>query len=629
MKMIHNTTIALLSSLLMALLLASCGGGSLQPQKIQVAQVSSEGMYSVALPEQAVWQAPSSLPEGWQQASEVTPNAEATDFTEVAAGTGIWMASASAAPLSSDWQHQGLELSLDFLCLQGAGFSVKLTPGYSLQLSHRGNSSGVLTANGQAMQPLLSAAAGAGIWQRLYLNYLPPIVAEDGTVLRKALLQNVSLNGATIHSEVKLPLDDGAAAPASLSLVPEGGKVAFKNLRYKVSEEDLLAEAQRLSINPTPSLPNMQYAYYELGPGPKVLPDLNALSPVETGTIEMFDIEKVSKRPNDYAIKFTGMLNFSATSKITFYLVSDDGSFFFLDGKKLIDNDGGHAMIEKEATVKLTAGQHEIEVWYFQGGGGSGLQLFYQVEGYEKTPFNTYIAPKATEATGGAFQLQPDERPYLQRGFVAWPRYEPDNQANRQTHAISVGDASGWHYSFDMESGSLLQVWYGGFVDVKEMWQSRGIQQTAIPLGSPLNVATRTNWALLESPSDIWPDTVQNVDQFTFKSYELNEKGHPVFNYQWGEAQISDGLLPHESGGLVREITVNNPEGNLWLVLAKGSSIRFSEGGSYVVESPGFMLNIMTSEGWEYAIQEGENGQMLMAHPVGFGDARLQYRLRW
>ena len=60
------------------------------------------------------------------------------------------------------------------------------------------------------------------------------------------------------------------------------------------------------------------------------------------------------------------------------------------------------------------------------------------------------------------------------RGFVNYGD-------EKRTHAISVGDPQGVHYSYDLTRGSLLKVWKGGFADVTEMWEGRGIDQLLMP----------------------------------------------------------------------------------------------------------------------------------------------------
>ena len=52
----------------------------------------------------------------------------------------------------------------------------------------------------------------------------------------------------------------------------------------------------------------------------------------------------------------------------------------FIHGKEIIDNDGAHGMIEKRGIVVLEAGLHPVEIQYFQGGGGQGLEVYWQSE---------------------------------------------------------------------------------------------------------------------------------------------------------------------------------------------------------------------------------------------------------
>ncbi len=41
-------------------------------------------------------------------------------------------------------------------------------------------------------------------------------------------------------------------------------------------------------------------------------------------------------------------------------------------------------------------------------------------------------------------------------------------------HAVSVGSPSNLHYTYDLEKGTVLQVWRGEFLDATPMWHDRG-----------------------------------------------------------------------------------------------------------------------------------------------------------
>ncbi|HOX06694.1 MAG TPA: PA14 domain-containing protein [Planctomycetota bacterium] len=76
---------------------------------------------------------------------------------------------------------------------------------------------------------------------------------------------------------------------------------------------------------------------------------------------------------DNFASRFTGYVRIPADGTYTFYTESDDGSRLWLDGNLLVNNDGWHGMVEVGGSLALTAGDHEIRVEQFEGGGGAGL----------------------------------------------------------------------------------------------------------------------------------------------------------------------------------------------------------------------------------------------------------------
>jgi len=69
----------------------------------------------------------------------------------------------------------------------------------------------------------------------------------------------------------------------------------------------------------------------------------------------------------------TGLYNFSTTS--------DDGSILGIDGTLVANNNFFQGAINRGGSILLTAGAHQIEIGYYQGGGGMGLQAFYSGPG--------------------------------------------------------------------------------------------------------------------------------------------------------------------------------------------------------------------------------------------------------
>ena len=115
---------------------------------------------------------------------------------------------------------------------------------------------------------------------------------------------------------------------------------------------------------------------YFIHPGTQKLPDFSKLTP--SGVIytpylcvppRSFDegFPGVTDRIEWFAIDYTGRFWVSDPGTYRFALTSDDGSILYIDGKRVIQNDKQHPVIEKASTVKLKAGAHSIRVSYFQG----------------------------------------------------------------------------------------------------------------------------------------------------------------------------------------------------------------------------------------------------------------------
>jgi hypothetical protein len=107
-------------------------------------------------------------------------------------------------------------------------------------------------------------------------------------------------------------------------------------------------------------------------------------TPTATGTVQSLnmlggsDAFWVGGAEDHFAARYTGDLNVTKAGSYTFFLNSDDGSALYIDGQRVIDNDGAHATTQKTVTLDLTAGAHEIEIRYFELAGGQTLALDWQ-----------------------------------------------------------------------------------------------------------------------------------------------------------------------------------------------------------------------------------------------------------
>jgi hypothetical protein len=115
---------------------------------------------------------------------------------------------------------------------------------------------------------------------------------------------------------------------------------------------------------------------YKLKPNADDVPNFKKLKPIGTIYTQSLAIQPRSFSEGFpgvtdvfewFAIDYTGRFWIETPGEYNFFLTSDDGSRLYIDGKKIVDNDGVHPAEEKEGKIKLKQGVHEIRVQYFQG----------------------------------------------------------------------------------------------------------------------------------------------------------------------------------------------------------------------------------------------------------------------
>ncbi|MDI3283940.1 PA14 domain-containing protein [Polyangium sp. 15x6] len=110
------------------------------------------------------------------------------------------------------------------------------------------------------------------------------------------------------------------------------------------------------------------------------MPDLSKMVPFATLLTDSFIVGRqefsggfpgVLAQEEWFAIRYEGAFDVQRESGYTFKLLSDDGAILYIDGEKLIDNDGVHMPQEAQGTKLLKPGRHQLRLDYFQGKKGT------------------------------------------------------------------------------------------------------------------------------------------------------------------------------------------------------------------------------------------------------------------
>ncbi|MBL8809529.1 MAG: c-type cytochrome [Planctomycetaceae bacterium] len=146
--------------------------------------------------------------------------------------------------------------------------------------------------------------------------------------------------------------------------------------------------------------PGLRVDFYAPSPNNVARETLMAMTPSATGVASTIVMDQpILKTRDAFALMFTGHILIEKPGQYTFFIASDDGSRFYLDGELLIDNDGLHGMVEKRARVQLTAGLHPIVATYFDNGGGDGLSMSWAGPGIKKQEIPASVLVSAAEQT--------------------------------------------------------------------------------------------------------------------------------------------------------------------------------------------------------------------------------------
>jgi len=142
----------------------------------------------------------------------------------------------------------------------------------------------------------------------------------------------------------------------------------------------------------------IQVDYFYPNPPNAAIETLAKVKPTATGIVSDITINVPQRKQADkFALRFSGAIQVPRSGRYTFFTNSDDGSRLYINKKLVVNNDGNHAMAEKNGSLNLPAGSHTIVVTYFDSGGGDGLVVSWQGPGLKKQK----IAPNRLTVSGG------------------------------------------------------------------------------------------------------------------------------------------------------------------------------------------------------------------------------------
>jgi hypothetical protein len=132
--------------------------------------------------------------------------------------------------------------------------------------------------------------------------------------------------------------------------------------------------------SPGEGIQEMKYNVFE-GEWSK-LPDFENSKPVKQGEAKLglIDLSHSPKREK-FGMVYSGKIEAPMDGEYLFKMASDDGARILVDQKRVLEHDGLHGAVLKEAKIKLKKGVHSIRVEYFAFGQPNSFRASWGLRG--------------------------------------------------------------------------------------------------------------------------------------------------------------------------------------------------------------------------------------------------------
>ena len=156
-------------------------------------------------------------------------------------------------------------------------------------------------------------------------------------------------------------------------------------------------------------LKGLNYKYYTYTGSWSSLPDLTTLTPVKTGIVNNVTLDPRTQETN-FAFEWDGYINITSTGTYKFFTSSDDGSALYINGTRVVNNDGLHATTEQSGNYTFNQkGAYAIRILFYQEGGGYVMTTSWQKTSSPK--FSKSIIPDSAFAESYTMPGNPSTAP--------------------------------------------------------------------------------------------------------------------------------------------------------------------------------------------------------------------------
>ena len=531
------------------------------------------------------------------------------------------------------FEHGDMELELDVMMPKGSNSGLYFQSRYEVQLFdswgvkepqhadmggiyQRWNEAKAEGEEGfEGFAPRTNAAKSPGLWQHLKVIFHAPKFDASGNKVKNAWFEEVWLNGALIHQDIDLsgPTRSGAGSDeipkAPLMIQGDHGPVALKNFQYKLYTDQAIG------------FKNLKLTTYENAA--KQFPNLDSLNVLNETEVKALELTTIANNNSQKIFKYTGEMAIPDSGNYLFDLKVDGGAALLINKDTLVSMNGnynkdslglGKISLEKgDVPFTLIYNKHTPWRRYFN--------VYVEGPKIQKYSLQKVVQPERIQETKQDFSIKVENEPVVQRSF--WM-----HEGEKRTHCISVGMPQGTHYTYDLETGSLLQVWGGDFMDATKMWLSRGEKQLGEPMGFIVSLHGDPEFAFLENEDADWPHNSIENPQFRQKGYEFDSNGIPTFLAQINGSNVTNTLIPSDDERALKRIITVDATTDLWYKIADGERIEELPDGTFIVNNESYYIDFDGNSNLKPIVRNSSGKDELLVK-IKTGKQKFNYNIIW
>ena len=492
-------------------------------------------------------QSPATLPANWQRVSSVSASPDSPTLKTTGTSGNLLIGNPGEPYTIAQSTPGDFKLTMDVLMTPGADAVLLLPSGPPVKL---GNT---------------KVSKAPGLWETVEVMY------RAGHDKRAATLEKLAINDVTIAEGEILPVGKQTGA---VGLDVKTGSMAVRNVNFRpFANRDVARWTAPLS-----------YTVYENANVSK-REDLATKKVLKQDTTSLINYEVAYGLPRQFAILFAGKLNTLQAGDYQFELHQGGIAGLWVDGKEVVPTAYRELGQPGIANASLTAGPHDVQVFFVRSWPRPGLGVFVSQAGTRLQPLHA-LASLPDPDPVSLISVQADAKPQLIRSFVQVP-----GEKKKRTHSLSVGSPAGLHYTLDLNQMALLQAWKGDFANATEMWHERGEPQLLTPMGATVQLAPQTALMVLPTDESAWPDSV-GENTLQYKGLVLDKQGFPTIEYSLAGATVTDAIRT-TGNSLDRTLTITgSPTGTAYCRVAAGSSVEEVGKGLYAVGDRSYYVRI-------------------------------------